>query len=90
MTTTWESLGILVFRGEVGLDVVSDFFSGPIILSWRKLGNHFRAERKASGRATIGEWFEWLRDRLVELEAAAPPIPAQIEHKAWKPQKTSA
>src|SRR5262249_34659374 len=85
MTPTWESIGILVFRREVHLDVVSDFFSGPIILSWQKLGNHFRAERKASGRETIGEWFEWLRDRLVEWESAAPPIPAHIEHKDWKP-----
>ena len=34
--TTWESLGILVFRGEVSLDLVDDFFSGAVELSWRK------------------------------------------------------
>lgn len=84
MTTTWESLGILVFRREVGLDVVSDFFSGPIILSWRKLGAHFRAERKASGRQTIGEWFEWLNDRLVEWEQETPPVAAHMEHRNWR------
>ena len=39
MTTTWESLGILVHRGEIDVHMVSDFFSGPIIVSWRKLEN---------------------------------------------------
>ena len=34
---TWESLGILVFRNEISLSVVDDFFSGPIVISWRKL-----------------------------------------------------
>ena len=37
MTTTWESIGILVFRGEVSIDLVDDFFSGPIVVSWREL-----------------------------------------------------
>ena len=33
MTTTWESIGILVCRGEVSMDLVDDFFSGPIVLA---------------------------------------------------------
>src|SRR6266403_5867896 len=40
---TWESLGVLVFRREVTLDLVDDFFSGPILLSWEKL--HVWAEQ---------------------------------------------
>ena len=35
LMTTWESLGVLVFRGEVSLSLVDDFF------------NHFMAETKA-------------------------------------------
>lgn len=41
LTTTWESLGILVHRQEIGLDLVADFFSGPIIVSWQKLQKYF-------------------------------------------------
>src|SRR5438445_10040106 len=37
VSLTWESLGVLVFRREVALDLVDDFFSGPILLSWQKL-----------------------------------------------------
>jgi len=36
VSLTWESLGVLVFRREVTLDLVDDFFSGPILLSWQK------------------------------------------------------
>src|SRR6266550_3906835 len=31
VSLTWESLGVLVFRREVTLDLVDDFFSGPLI-----------------------------------------------------------
>jgi hypothetical protein len=85
MTTTWESLGVLVHRGEIGLDLVADFFSGPIILGWAKLQNYFREERKSLRRETVGEWFEWLRDRLVDFESKVPPQPANIEYREWKP-----
>jgi len=37
MTTTWESLGILVHHGEIELQPIDDFFSGPIRVSWSKL-----------------------------------------------------
>jgi hypothetical protein len=86
MTTTWESLGILVYRREVPLDMVCDFFSGPIMVSWERLGAHFAAERKRIGRETIGEWFQWLRDRVAEAEEGTAPIPAHVEHRHWKPK----
>jgi len=58
MTTTWESLGILVHRGEVDLQMIDDFFSGPIIVSWRKLENHVLGERAEVGRETINGWLQ--------------------------------
>ena len=55
LMTTWESLGILVFRGEVDLDLVDDFFSGPIKISWQKLQGHVMGERSMLERDTIEE-----------------------------------
>jgi len=37
VSLTWESLGVLVYRRQVTLDLVDDFFSGPLVISWRKL-----------------------------------------------------
>jgi hypothetical protein len=83
LTTTWESLGILVCRNEIDLDTVDDFFSGPIKISWRKLRGHVMGERAMLGRETIGEWFQWFSERLSEREAEVPPVPAHIAHQHW-------
>ncbi len=83
LMTTWESLGILTFRHEVSLDLVGDFFSGPVVLSWKKLGPMVEEMREAVDRQTYFEWFQWLAERTLEQEASASPIPAHIEHKEW-------
>ena len=86
LTTTWESLGILVFHREVELDLIDDFFSGVILISWQKIGRLMIGEREETGRETVGEWFEWLKDRLEEAESETPPVPAHIAHRDWKPK----
>jgi hypothetical protein len=89
LMTTWESLGILVFRRELPLVLVEDFFSGPITISWSKLRAYVERERKEQDRETIEEWFEWLADRLHEREGGEAPIPAHIEHAGWRPARGS-
>jgi hypothetical protein len=89
LTTTFESLGILVFRRELSLNLVDDFFSGPITISWRKLKQYMIAEREELERDTIGEWFEWLADRMSERESDRSPVPAHIAHKSWVPREGS-
>jgi hypothetical protein len=83
LMTTWESLGVLVHRGEIDLDLVDDFFSGPIRISWRKLKGHVMGERSLLQRDTIEEWFQWLAERLEEMESKTPPVPAHIAYKDW-------
>jgi len=87
LMTTWESLGILVFRRELPLELVEDFFSGPITISWQKLGGYVGEEREEQGRDTIEEWFEWLADRIGERERGSAPIPAHIEHAGWRTRR---
>jgi len=89
LMTTWESLGILAFRGEVDLDIIDDFFSGPIKISWQKLEGHVMGERALLGRDTIEEWFQWLTERLAEREASTPRIPAHVAHKHWPNKRKS-
>lgn len=80
---TWESLGVLVFRREVELDVVDDFFSGAIVLSWRKLHVYVEEDRHDLGRETVWEWFQWLSDRMAARERLANPLPAHFAHRDW-------
>lgn len=87
LTTTWESLGVLVHRGEMSIELVDDFFSGPITISWHKLKAQIFGEREALGRDTVGEWFQWLAERFADRESSVPPVPAHIAHKNWRPSR---
>ena len=80
----WESLGILVHKGEIALSMVDDFYSGTLIQSDRKLRRYVAEVRTETGRVTQWEWFEWLADRMVERESAAPPIPAHVQYRGWR------
>lgn len=83
MTTTWESIGVLIHRGEVDIELVDDFFSGPIVVSWSKLQRYFFDERAETGRETIGEWFQWLAEQFAKREAKAAPVPAHVQFRDW-------
>jgi hypothetical protein len=84
VTLTWESLGVMLFRGEVTIDLVDDFFSGPILISWRKLNVFVEEDRRALDRNTVAEWFQWLSERMIEREKSTPAVPAHIGHREWK------
>jgi hypothetical protein len=85
LTTTWESLGVLVHRREIDLALVSEFFSGPIRISWRKLRNYYIEEWALQQRETIGEWFQWLAERLGASEVVSDRVPAHVAHRNWTP-----
>jgi hypothetical protein len=80
---TWESLGVMLFRGEVTIDLIDDFFSGPILISWRKLNVFVKEDRRALDRNTVAEWFQWLAERMIEREKSTPAVPAHIAHRKW-------
>ena len=81
LTGVFESIGLLVFHGELTLEIVDDFFSGPILLSWRKLRVYLNDMREQLGRSTWSEWFQWLAERLIERESQSPVVPAYIAHR---------
>lgn len=81
---TWESLGIMVHRGQISLDLVCDFFSHPILHTW-SIAEHYVGElRKDLGRDTPWEWFQWLAERVDDHERGIRPVPAYVQHKNWK------
>src|SRR5207248_49560 len=65
---TWESIGVLLFRRELTLDLIDDFFSGPIVLSWKKLRVYSDEWRRTLDRETFSEWFHWLAERMMDRE----------------------
>ena len=85
--TTWESLGALVYRGDLQFNLVYDLYSGLIQYHHEICENLILAER-AKGGDTRFEWFTWLAERLEEFEdEEESPKAANIEYKDWKPPK---
>src|SRR5437588_11770278 len=58
LTGTWESIGVLVFHNELTLDVVDDFFSGPIVLSWTNLLPYVQKLRQRYTHDTLPQCFQ--------------------------------
>ena len=82
---TFESLGILIYRQEIDIRLVEDFFSGVIILTGNKLKNYFEEVRDLSKRPTYYEWTQWMYEQVKKRESTSPAIPAYIEFRSWTP-----
>jgi hypothetical protein len=80
---TWERLGILVFRGEIDIELVDDAYSGPVVQSWEKLGRYIHDFRAYVQRDTAMEWFQWLAEQMMEKETKSQPVPAYVAHRGW-------
>src|SRR5205814_8273720 len=84
LPATWETIGVLLCHGEFTIDVIDDFFSGPILISWRKLLPYTTDLRQRYQRETWSEWFQWLAERMMERESKTAAVPAYIAHRDWK------
>ncbi len=83
--STIETFGVLLYRGEVTIGILDDLFSGPIVLTWKKLRNYIEGMRLENNRETISEWVQWLAEQMMLRETDAPAIGAHVMHKDWRP-----
>jgi superfamily I DNA/RNA helicase len=84
MFGTFEALGALIKRGEIDIGLVEDFFSGVIIIAWRKFKNYIYEIRELGDRPTYYEWFQWLAEHIQQRESVEPAVPAHIAFKDWE------
>jgi hypothetical protein len=85
MMGTFESLGILVYRRDIDIALVEDFFSGVAVLSRRKLQSYLDEVRRCSGRETYYEWYQWLSELVERRENLAPVEPSFKQFRDWNP-----
>lgn len=78
-----EAMGLLVFRGNIPIDLVEEIIGGTAVLLWRALRpwvEQLRAEKK---HELLFEWFQWLAERLDE-RGRLQQVPAYRRCKDWK------
>jgi hypothetical protein len=81
---TFESVGVMVHRRIVSLDMVWDLMGGTILGAWERLEAWAKDVRAEQGRDKFDEWIEWLVGQLREKEALDEQ-PAYRKYGDWKP-----
>jgi len=82
ITTSFETMGLLVYKDIAPLDLVLDLAGGIITVMHRKLNTWLQDIRLEQDQPSWGEWFDWLGDRAVlEKNRQAP---AHIRHRDWQ------
>lgn len=79
----FESLGPIVARGHVPIEMYAEFYRGPTLLCWRKF-RRFIEEEREDGWPSLFEWLQWLAERLEEPPRAGNDLPAHRRFAAWK------
>lgn len=83
--TTFESLGVAVYRRVVPLGIVQDMMGTGVVLAWRRLLPHIEKLRADNGAPSIYEWFQWLAERLEANQPSYKEQGAQVAFRDWQP-----
>ena len=82
ITTSFETMGLLVFRRMATLDLVLDLAGGIVTTMNRKLRNWQNEMRESQNQPSWGEWFEWLGDQAEQRKTGE--MPAHVQHRDWQ------
>lgn len=83
LVTSFETMGLLVFKRIAPMDLVLDLAGGIVSVMCRKLEVWQRELREEQRQPSWGEWFEWLGEQAMQAKTAGEP--AYIAHRGWKP-----
>ena len=82
----FETMGLLVHRGVIPIDAMSDLVGGAALAIWRVTEPWVEETRTRRSHPTFWEWYQWLVDRLVE-RGRADKQPAYLTEADWKEPK---
>ena len=81
----FESLGPLVARGHVPLEMYAEFYRGPTVMVWSKMRGYVTEQRDA-GWPMLYEWLQWLAERM-EDRSGDSNTPAFVRFRNWRSEK---
>jgi Domain of unknown function (DUF4760) len=77
-----ETIGYMVWRGIVDLDMVEDLYGGVIVFWWSRIKPYAVRDRERTSNPKSYEWFQWLAERIKERRQDTPAVPAYERHGA--------
>ena len=79
----FESLGPIIARGHVPIEMYADSYRGVTVICWKKMRPYIE-ERRRQGWPNLFEWVQWLAERMEERADLANDVPAFERFKTWK------
>lgn len=78
----FATLGYLVYRGIMPIELVEELVGGVAVHLWRRLYPWVIALREQQGQPLLLEWFQWLAERMMG-RGRTEAIPAYVRHREW-------
>jgi hypothetical protein len=82
----YETLGYLVYRGIMPIDLVEELVGGVGVHLWTRLRPWAEFVREEQGQPLLLEWFQWLAERLQDRDRPQA-IPAYVRLRSWTAPK---
>ncbi|MEM7053372.1 MAG: hypothetical protein AAF446_02375 [Pseudomonadota bacterium] len=87
ITTTLESIGLMVYRRLVPFRLVQQLMGGSIQASWSILSSFVEQTRINTGRQSVYEWFQWLAEQLDRYPEFQDEVGAYEKYGDWRPER---
>ncbi len=85
VSLTLESVGIMIHRRIVSIDMVWELMGGIVLETWERIEPWVRDTRRAQEREKFDEWIEWLVDQLNTHFGGEGSRPAHVRYAGWRP-----
>jgi hypothetical protein len=82
----YETLGYLVYRGIMPIELVEELVGGVGVHLWQRLRPWALTVREQQNQPLLLEWYQWLAERLEERDRPAA-VPAYTRHREWRPEQ---
>src|SRR5687768_17533573 len=82
LAAKYETLGYLVYRGIMPMDLVEELVGGIGVNLWQRIRPWALAVREEQGQPLLLGWFQWLAERL-EARDRPQAVPAYVLHRNW-------
>jgi hypothetical protein len=87
ISTTYETIALLVFRRMASFEMVRDLTGGLAVVMWRKLAQWMDSVRAEQAQPSWAEWFQWLAEQLAREGDRKEASPAYRKFAAWRPRE---
>ena len=82
VTTSFETMGLLVFKEIATMDLVLDLAGGIVMTMTRKLRAYQNDMRESLQQPSWGEWFEWLGDEVAKVKNVDDPAHVRLRNNS--------